>query len=147
MKLEKFKEKNPKMVGIIPFTIACVFLVAGVFFYTSFASFESRETYNLMEGNVKSPGDIYFAYYIDGVASQNPPLQNTEYTLDESASSCTNGVVPTWDYSTWTFIGNYSIETENEDGTTCFEDKYGIKTFLPVELLFKKVLHRICKVM
>ena len=30
------------------------------------------------------------------------------------------------------FIGNYSIETENEDGTTCFEDKYGIKAFLPI---------------
>ena len=96
------------------------FLVAGVFFYTSFASFESRETYNLMEGNVKSPGDIYFAYYIDGVASQNPPLQNTEYTLDESASSCTNGVVPTWDYSTWTFIGNYSnYQSSNNTATRC----------------------------
>ena len=119
MKLEKFKEKNPKKVGIILFTIACVFLVAGVFFYTSFASFESRETYNLMEGNVKSPGDIYFAYYIDGVASQNPPLQNTEYTLDESASSCTNGVVPSWDYATWQFIGNYSNYQETNKRTKC----------------------------
>ena len=73
-----------------------------------------------MEGNVKSPGDIYFAYYIDGVASQNPPLQNTEYTLDESASSCTNGVVPTWDYSTWTFIGNYSnYQSSNNTATRC----------------------------
>lgn len=30
------------------------------------------------------------------------------------------------------FIGNYSIETENEDGTTSFQDKYGIKAFLPI---------------
>ena len=30
------------------------------------------------------------------------------------------------------FIGNYSIETENEDGTTCFQDKYGVKAFLPI---------------
>lgn len=30
------------------------------------------------------------------------------------------------------FIGNYSIEIENEDGTTSFEDRYGIKAFLPI---------------
>lgn len=30
------------------------------------------------------------------------------------------------------FIGNYSIEVENEDGTTYFKDKYGIKAFLPI---------------
>ena len=120
MKLEKFKEKNPKKVGIILFTIACVFLVAGVFFYTSFASFESKETYNLMEGNVQNPGDIYFAYYIDGVASQNAPLQNTEYTLDESASSCTNGVIPSWDHSTWQFEGNYSnYNSSDESSVKC----------------------------
>ena len=30
------------------------------------------------------------------------------------------------------FIGNYSIEVEDESGTTHFEDKYGIKAFLPI---------------
>ena len=30
------------------------------------------------------------------------------------------------------FIGNYSIEVKNEDGTTSFCDKYGIKAFLPI---------------
>ena len=30
------------------------------------------------------------------------------------------------------FIGNYSVETESDDGTTCFKDKYGIKAFLPI---------------
>ena len=30
------------------------------------------------------------------------------------------------------FIGNYSIEVLNDDGTTHFEDKYGIKAFLPI---------------
>ncbi len=120
LKLSKFKEKNPKKTGIIIFTIACILLIAGVFFYTSFASFESKETYNLMEGNVKSPGDIYFAYYIDGVASQNPPLQNTEYTLDASTSSCTNGVVPTWNYASWSFLGDYTnYQPSNNTATRC----------------------------
>ena len=30
------------------------------------------------------------------------------------------------------FIGNYSIETKNEDGKTSFFQKYGIKAFLPI---------------
>lgn len=30
------------------------------------------------------------------------------------------------------FIGNYSIEVENEDKTTSFKNKYGIKAFLPI---------------
>lgn len=30
------------------------------------------------------------------------------------------------------FIGNYSIETENENGTKSFQEKYGIKAFLPI---------------
>lgn len=30
------------------------------------------------------------------------------------------------------FIGKYSVEVANEDGTTSFEEKYGIKAFLPI---------------
>lgn len=30
------------------------------------------------------------------------------------------------------FIGNYQIETLNEDGTKTYEEKYGIKAFLPI---------------
>ena len=43
MKLEKFKQRDPKKVGIIVFTVACILLIAGVFFYTSFASFEVKQ--------------------------------------------------------------------------------------------------------
>ena len=30
------------------------------------------------------------------------------------------------------FIGNYSIELENEDGTKSYQEKYGLKAFLPI---------------
>ena len=30
------------------------------------------------------------------------------------------------------FIGNYSVESLNEDGSKCFVEKYGIKAFLPI---------------
>ena len=79
-----------------------------------------------MEGTIQSPGDIYFSYYIDGVPSQNPPLQNTEYTLDESVSNCTNGVIPSWNHSTWEFQGNYSNYNSN-DGNSVKCNLYFVK--------------------
>ena len=72
-----------------------------------------------MEGTVNDPGDIYFAYYIDGQFSESLPKQNTEYTLDTEASTCTNGVVPNWDYSTWEFRGNFSNYQETNKRTKC----------------------------
>ncbi len=48
MKLEKFKPKNPKKTGIIIFTVTCILLIAGVFFYTSFASFEVKQDFNII---------------------------------------------------------------------------------------------------
>ena len=79
-----------------------------------------------MEGTVNDPGDIYFEYYIDGTASLNPPLQNTGYELDSSLSSCTNGVVPNWNHSTWEFIGsykNYQIEQNSQTKCTLYFKK------------------------
>ena len=108
------------------FTITCVLLITDVFFYTSFASFENKETYNIMEGTINDPGDIYFAYYIDGVFSEDLPKQNTEYTLDITASTCTNGVVPSWNYATWKFEGDYSnYQRGTNKRTKC--DLYFIK--------------------
>ena len=72
-----------------------------------------------MEGTVNDPGDIYFAYYIDGQFSENLPKQNTEYTLDTNASTCMNGVVPNWDYSTWHFDADYSNYQETNKRTKC----------------------------
>ena len=58
MKLEKFKQRDPKKIGITIFTVVCILLVAGVFFYTSFASFEVKEDFNIINGTVGDPGDL-----------------------------------------------------------------------------------------
>ena len=51
IKLEKYKEKNSKKIGIIVFTIVCFFLIAEVFFYTSFAAFgRGRVVYSTDSG-------------------------------------------------------------------------------------------------
>ena len=108
MKLEKFKEKNPKKKIIVIFTVCCILLLAGVFLYTSFAVFTEEKEFNVINGTYQDPGDIYFAYYVDGEITRDLPKQNTGYIFDEESSNCTNGVIPTFDNSTWKFTADYS---------------------------------------
>ena len=118
MKLEKFKEKNSKKKFIITFTISCILLLAGVFLYTSFAVFTEEKDFNVINGTAQDPGDIYFAYYVDGQITRELPSQNSGYLFDAEQSNCTNGVIPSWDYSTWTFQGNYSNYTKTDYSRT-----------------------------
>ena len=101
MNLKKFKQKNPQKTGIAIFTIVCVLLITGVFFYTSFASFETHDEFNIIKGTVESNGDVYFAYYVDDELTYTMPLQNSGYIFDEEKSSCTNEAKVTWNYSEW----------------------------------------------
>ncbi len=108
MRLKKFKERNSKKKVIIIFTVCCLLLLAGVFLYTSYAVFTEEKKFNVINGTYQDPGDIYFAYYVDGQITRELPKQNTGYIFDEEKSSCTNGVVPIFDHSTWRFTADYS---------------------------------------
>ena len=101
MKLEKFKEKNNRKIGIIIFTICCIVLIAGVYFYSSFAIYEQNQNFNVINGTVENPGDLYFAFYVDDVISKDMPSKDSGYTLDTSKSFCTNGASPTLNEETW----------------------------------------------
>ena len=102
MKLEKFKQRDPKKIGMIIFTVACVLLIAGVFFYTSFASFEVKQDFNIINGTVGSNGDIYFAFYVNDVLSATMPQKGEGYTIDVSKTSCNNGASIDFDPENWT---------------------------------------------
>ena len=88
MKLEKFKAKNNKRIGIIVFTIVCILLVSGVILYRTFAIFEVRTNQNVIKGTVQDPGNIYFAFYIDNEIQRDMPQRDSGYILDEEASYC-----------------------------------------------------------
>ena len=87
-------------------------LSLGIFiFYKSFAFYEEKKDFNVINGVVEDPGDLYFAYYVDGKISRTMPSKNTGYTLDTTNSSCDNGVTVDWDYSKWKaniYYENYS---------------------------------------
>ncbi len=45
---------------------------------------------------------------MDGEITRELPKQNMGYIFDEENSNCTNGVIPTFDNSTWKFIADYT---------------------------------------
>ena len=101
MKLEKYKQRNPKKIGIAVFTITCVLLIAFVFIYSSFASFQTNETRTFINGNVVDPGDLYFAFYVDGVISSTIPKKGEGYVLDTETTTCTNGASIDFNTDDW----------------------------------------------
>ena len=107
MELKKFKLKNKRQTFIIIFSIFIGLILGYFLFGNSYAFYEEKKDFDVIDGTVDDPGDIYFAYYIDGTISRNMPAQNTGYTLDTEKSNCNNGVIPTWDNAGWKFIGDY----------------------------------------
>ena len=108
MELKKYKENNYKRKSYVILVIVFLLLsISSYLFYKSYALYEEKKDFDVINGTVENPGDIYFAYYIDGVISRNMPLQNTGYTLDVEKSNCNNGVIPSWDNAGWKFVGDY----------------------------------------
>ena len=72
MKLEKYKQRNPKKIGI-----------------------------TFINGNVVDPGDLYFVFYVDGVISSTMPAKGDGYVLDKEKTTCTNGASVEWLDDEW----------------------------------------------
>ena len=118
MSLKKFKQINYKKI-IIFFLFFLLGIIAGyLILYPSYAYYEESKNFDVINGTVEDPGDIYFAYYIDEIISRNMPSQNTGYTLDTEKSNCNNGVIPTWDNAGWKFIGDYHNYNETDNTRT-----------------------------
>uniref|UniRef100_UPI0040277099 hypothetical protein n=1 Tax=Candidatus Ventrenecus sp. TaxID=3085654 RepID=UPI0040277099 len=126
MKLEGFKENTKKKIIVISFTVLCLLLIAGVYLYTSYAFYEETKNFNVINGTVEDPGDLYFAYYVDGKISRTMPSKNIGYTLDTTKSSCDNGVTVDWDYSKWKaniYYENYSATDNTRTKCTLYFNK------------------------
>ena len=118
MSLKKFKQINYKKI-LIFFLFFLLGVVAGYLVLSpSYAFYEEKKNFDVINGTVEDPGDIYFAYYIDGVISRNMPLQNTGYTLDEAKSNCNNNVSVKWDNASWEAKVNYKNYSATDNTRT-----------------------------
>ena len=82
LKLQKFKENNSKRKVLVIVIILSVFLLSGIYLYNSFAVFSEEKHFNIINGTIGDPGDIYFAYYVDNNITRDLPAQGSGYTLD-----------------------------------------------------------------
>ena len=75
-----------------------------MYLYSSFAIYEQNQNFNVINGTVEDPGDLYFAFYVDDVISKTMPSKESIYVLDTEKSSCTNGAIPSLDEDTWSIV-------------------------------------------
>ncbi len=88
MKLERFREKNNKMIGVVLFTIICILLIGSVILYKTFASFEVNHNFNIINGEIENSGDIYFAFYVDNNIQKEMPQKGSGVIFDKENSFC-----------------------------------------------------------
>mgnify|MGYP004461215063 FL=1 len=120
MKLQKFKQKNKKQTFIIIFTLFIGLILGYLLFRSSYAFYEEKKEFNVINGTVEDPGDLYFAYYVNNTITREIPSKGSGYTLDTSKSSCTSGVTVSWDSSTWKAVLNYgNYKKTNTTRTKC----------------------------
>ena len=113
MKLERFKDNNTKKKSIIIFTVISVLLLAGVFFYTSFAVYEDIKTFNIISGNIPDIGEALFVYHLpDGTVTTLASNVDSSLVLNETNSTCNYGVVPRW------VNGQVSLDKTNATNTS-----------------------------
>ena len=116
--LEKYKEPHKKR-KMIYFLSTLMILSLGIFiFYKSYAFYEEKKDFNVINGVVEDPGDLYFAYYVNNTITRDFPTKDSGLTLDTTKSSCTSGVTISWDDAKWEANLNYSNYQENSTTRT-----------------------------
>ena len=100
--------------------MTCILLVAfgAIFLYKSYALYEEKKDFNVINGQVEEPGDLYFAYYVNGTISKDVPTKDSGLTLDTTKSSCNSGVTVSWDDDNWHAILDYSTYQKNSTTRT-----------------------------
>ena len=104
---------------MIYFLSTLMILSLGIFiFYKSFAFYEEKKDFNVINGVVEDPGDIYFAYYVNNTITRDFPTKDSGLILDMTKSSCTSGVTISWDDAKWEVNLNYSNYQKNSTTRT-----------------------------
>ena len=118
LSFKKYKEPHKKR-KMIYFLSALMILSLGIFiFYKSYAFYEEKKDFNVINGTVEDPGNHYFAYYVNNTITRDFPTKDSGLTLDMTKSSCTSGVTISWDDEKWQANLNYSNYQKNSTTRT-----------------------------
>lgn len=101
MKLKKFSYGGKRKSLFFITIISIVLILSVIYLFQSFAYYEENKSFDVINGTVANPGDLYFAFYVDDVISKNMPSIDSGYLLNEEKSSCTNGATPKLDTESW----------------------------------------------
>ena len=103
MKLESFREKKNKNIGMIAGIVSVVLLLAAIFVYRTYSIYQERQEFDVIKGTVPDQNyDIMFIFYLidengnKTVTSTIPEGRDYEVTVE-----CTNGANGTWDTEAW----------------------------------------------
>ena len=77
MELKKYKNNNKRNSCVILVIGFLLISMSSYLFYKSYALYEETKNFDVIDGTVDDPGDIYFAYYIDEKISRKMTEQNT----------------------------------------------------------------------
>ncbi len=111
MKLKKFfKSSKKRNQAVVFFTIMVCLLAAGFVFYRTFAFYEEKRAFNVLQGRVGDfDYDVKLAVLVDGEKVDQVP----ERGLYRVTSTCNEGEVSTWDYNAWALsIENIQTNTK-----------------------------------
>ena len=120
VRLVKFRSNNKLEIVIACFLFVIIIFISLMFYFKSYAVFREEKHFNVINGEVQDPGDIYFAYYVDNEITRSMPSYESGYTLDTTKSTCTNGVTVGWDSNLWAAVVYYkNYKPENMTRTKC----------------------------
>ena len=131
MKLEKFKRNNKLSKILVMISLIIVLMLTGLYLYGTFAVFSEEKHFNVINGNVMDPGDIYFVVYENGVLTNTFPKKINNYVFEHG--ECTNNVSLSWNNASWTAdidLENYQKSKEDYSKTRCtiyFEKQFRVQ--------------------
>jgi len=100
MNLKAFREKNNLQKAMIVGSIVVVLLIAIVVVVRTYAFYETKQEYNVIQGNVTyQASDINVTAYVDGNPSLTFPKKDSDYAVDHI--ECSNGAQAIWNYTNW----------------------------------------------
>ena len=111
MKLEKFTKGSKKRSrAVVLSAIAVCLLAAGIILYRTFAFYEEKREFNVLQGRIGDfDYDVKLAIVVDGEKVDKVP----ERGLYSVASTCNEGEASTWDYNAWALsIENIQTNTK-----------------------------------